>query len=136
MASNRPPGVTWESYTDALFRQARENGEFERLPGAGKPIAGLDEPYDENWWLKQYLHREDLSVSPDTLRFKAELVVELDALWDLPAEDQVRKKLLQLNAQIYRMNALPTEGPALNVGLIDAKEMIARWREKRKKAGA
>jgi len=48
----KPVGQSWESYVDSVFRIARENGEFDNLPGAGKPIPGLDEPYDENWWLK------------------------------------------------------------------------------------
>ena len=58
--------------------------------------------------------------------------MELDSLWDLPGEDQVRRKLLQLNAQIHRMNATPTDGPALNVAMIDVEAMIKAWKEKRR----
>jgi hypothetical protein len=133
MASNKPVGQSWESYVDALFRQAREAGEFDRLPGAGKPIPGLDENYDENWWLKQYMAREELSVSPDTLKFKAELTGELDSLWALPGEDQVRRKLMQLNRQIIKLNSSPVEGPPLNVSMIDIEAMVRSWRERGQK---
>jgi hypothetical protein len=27
-------------------------GLFDNLPGAGKPIPGIDKPYDENWWIR------------------------------------------------------------------------------------
>jgi hypothetical protein len=131
MASNKPAGQSWESYVDSVFRQAREAGEFDNLPGAGKPIPGLDEHYDENWWLKQYMAREELSISPDTLKFKAELTTELDALWELPGEDQVRRKLMQLNRQIIKLNSSPVEGPPLNVGVIDIEKTVRAWRERR-----
>ena len=38
-----------------------EQDAFDNLPGAGKPIPDLDESYDENWWLKKYLRRENLN---------------------------------------------------------------------------
>lgn len=38
-----------ESLIEARIRQARENGEFDDLPGAGKPLPGYGQPYDENW---------------------------------------------------------------------------------------
>ncbi len=39
-----------------------EQGAFNNLPGAGKPIPDLDEAYDENWWLKKYLKRENIGA--------------------------------------------------------------------------
>lgn len=103
MASNKPVGQSWESYTDALFHQAERNGEFSNLPGAGRPIPGLDQPYDENWWLKQMLQREDLSALPDSLRFKLELQKELDQLPRIPFEDELRKRIDQINARIRKI---------------------------------
>ena len=45
---------------DAQVRAAQDNGAFDNLPGAGKPIPNLDQPYDENWWVKQKLREEEL----------------------------------------------------------------------------
>jgi hypothetical protein len=39
------------------IREAIEAGELENLPGRGKPIADIDEPYDPNWWVKSWLKR-------------------------------------------------------------------------------
>jgi len=35
-------------------------GQFDDLPGKGKPIAGLDRPYDPAWWAKKFVERERL----------------------------------------------------------------------------
>jgi hypothetical protein len=40
------------------IRQAMEEGQFDDLPGLGKPIPDIDEPYDPNWWAKQWIRRE------------------------------------------------------------------------------
>jgi Domain of unknown function (DUF1992) len=47
-----------ELIADNRIRQAMEEGEFENLPGFGKPIPDIDEPYDPNWWAKQWMKRE------------------------------------------------------------------------------
>ena len=48
-----------------------QNGEFDHLPGRGKPIPGRGEPYDEDWWIKSYLRREGMGGAaglPPSLR--------------------------------------------------------------------
>lgn len=42
------------------IREAIEEGKFDRLPGAGMPLAGLDEPYDPLWWVRSWIRRERL----------------------------------------------------------------------------
>ena len=49
------------------IRAAIQAGEFDNLPGFGKPIESIDDPYDPYWWVRQKLKREELStriVSP------------------------------------------------------------------------
>jgi Domain of unknown function (DUF1992) len=48
---------------DNRIRAAMEQGEFEHLAGAGRPLRDLDSPYDPNWWLKQKLQREELTAA-------------------------------------------------------------------------
>jgi len=47
---------------------AMEAGEFDNLPGFGKPAAICDEPYDPHWWIRRKLKREQLTslVNPST----------------------------------------------------------------------
>ena len=49
-----------ETFIDYLVKKAKADGAFDNLPGAGKPIADLEEPYDELWWAKKLIEREDL----------------------------------------------------------------------------
>lgn len=46
--------------SDNRIQQAIEEGQFDDLPGTGKPIPDIDEPYDPMWWVKQWVRREKL----------------------------------------------------------------------------
>ena len=52
MTQRKPPGTSWESWIEAQIRVAMEQGAFDNLPGAGKPLPNLDQ-YDPLWWVKQ-----------------------------------------------------------------------------------
>ena len=49
------------SLADRRIREAMEKGEFDDLPGAGKPIPDLEDGYDPEWWTKQWVKRQGLS---------------------------------------------------------------------------
>ncbi|MCA9237769.1 MAG: DUF1992 domain-containing protein [Planctomycetales bacterium] len=42
------------------IQAAIEAGDFDRLPGFGKPCALIDQPYDPHWWVRSKLRREEL----------------------------------------------------------------------------
>ncbi len=46
------------------IREAIAAGELENLPGLGKPIAGIDEPYDPLWWVKGWMQRVEREHGP------------------------------------------------------------------------
>ncbi|HEV8581081.1 MAG TPA: DnaJ family domain-containing protein [Thermoanaerobaculia bacterium] len=43
------------------LREVLERERFEDLPGFGKPIGDIDEPYDPDWWVKKWIRREGMS---------------------------------------------------------------------------
>ncbi len=45
---------------DAKIDQAIEEGEFDNLPGFGRPFEFDDTQYDPNWWIRRKLEREQL----------------------------------------------------------------------------
>ena len=49
---------------DNKIRAAIEAGEFDNLPGFGKPSPLIDEPYDPLWWVRRKLRREGLPADP------------------------------------------------------------------------
>ena len=46
MTERKPSGMSWETWINAQIRVAREQGAFDNLPGAGKPLPNLGEEYD------------------------------------------------------------------------------------------
>jgi DnaJ homologue, subfamily C, member 28, conserved domain len=53
VTERKPAGVRFETWVERQIRDAQERGEFENLPGAGKPLPGLTGHYDDQWWVKQ-----------------------------------------------------------------------------------
>jgi hypothetical protein len=45
--------------------EAIELGEFEDLPGLGRPIPDLDDPYDPDWWVKSWMKRHQAHERKD-----------------------------------------------------------------------
>jgi hypothetical protein len=89
----KPPGRSWESFTDAIIKKAQREGKFDNLPGAGKPLAGLDGPYDPLWWAKELLRREDLSYAPAYLALKLQVEQEIQEIANLTSEKVVRERV-------------------------------------------
>lgn len=52
--------TSWEILAEDRILAAQAAGEFDNLPGFGKPIPDIDEAYDEHWWIKAKLKREQL----------------------------------------------------------------------------
>lgn len=122
----------FESLIDARIRAARESGEFDDLPGAGKPLPGKGEPYDENWWLKQLMRREDLGdvALPPSLKLARDIERLAERVRKLPSEQRVRETVADLNARIDDYHRRPTE-PYIKVKPVDPDEIVRAWREPR-----
>ena len=118
----------WESWLDKQIREAEARGEFKDLPGLGKPIEGLDKPYDDMWWLRDLMKREDLQYLPETLQVRKEIEEELERISRMREEHRVRDALAALNAKIEKANRTAIDGPPLNKSVIDVEAFIARWR--------
>ena len=58
MSQNRYSRRAIEMVAENRVREAIEEGQFDNLPGYGKPIPDIDEPYDPDWWVKQWIRRE------------------------------------------------------------------------------
>ncbi|PZF96747.1 DUF1992 domain-containing protein [Micromonospora deserti] len=126
----------WEAAVEAQIRTAQERGEFDNLPGMGKPIPGRGVPYDESWWIKSFLEREALPSdlllpAPLLLRRRVEQVP--DEVRDLPTEESVRGYVADLNVQIVAWLRNPT-GPQVVVRPVNADETVRRWRADRRRA--
>lgn len=110
MTERKPTGVSIESWVDRQIREAAERGEFENLPGYGKPLASLDAPYDELWWIKGKLHREGFSPLPPSLALRKEAEDAKEAVRAARSERQVRGSSRRSTRRSARPCACPRPG--------------------------
>jgi hypothetical protein len=94
MKDRRPTGATPRltgiaSIAEERIRQAAADGAFDDLPGAGKPIEGLEEPHDTMWWVRGLCEREGLRVPATTAPRKPPR--RRDGLLRLAAERALRR---------------------------------------------
>lgn len=131
MTERKPEHLSWESWVDRLIREARDRGEFDDLPGHGKPLPGIDDPRDDLWWVKEKLRRENVSIVPPTLRVRREIEQARERIARAGSESEVRDILAAINARIRHLNAHATAGPPSDVVPLNVEREVARWRRRR-----
>jgi hypothetical protein len=131
MTDRKPPGVSFGAWVERRIREAAERGAFDNLPGAGKPIPDLDEPHDEQWWIKRKLRDEELAYLPPTIALRKEAEAALDAAARAGSEAEVRAIVAAINARIADGNRKAASGPPLNLAPFDPERVVARWRAAR-----
>jgi hypothetical protein len=128
MTERKPPGTSWETWIEAQIRVAREQGAFDNLPGAGKPLPNLGQEYDPDWWVKQLIQREQVSILPPSLELLRKVEKEFAAIEKLDDEATVRRRVAALNVEISKVNATVLEGPPTRLSALDVDKVVARWR--------
>jgi len=131
MTERKPPEKSWDSWIEELIQRARGEGAFDGLEGKGKPIPGIDAPYDPEWWVKKLLEREKLSVLPPALEIRAKVDRALDEVWRLAREDEVVRRVTAINTEIGRANRTAAEGPPTSLAPLCLDAILSEWRRRR-----
>jgi hypothetical protein len=115
-----------------LIRDAMNQGKFDNLKYAGKPIPGLGEHYDPDWWVKGLIQRERLSgIGPPAILLRiedAELDEKLDQQY---TEKQVRDILEDFNKRVIEARRQLQGGPPVITKLREVDSEVQRWWERR-----
>lgn len=127
MAEPKPPGDTWESWVERQIRESMERGDFDNLPGLGKPLR-LDGPDDELWWIRDKLRREQLSDLPPALALRKELDDTMDRVAEARTETEVRRLVAAINDRIVYVNSHTISGPPSNLVPLDVDRVLEEWR--------
>lgn len=131
MTERKPAELRWESWIDRQVRRAEERGEFADLPGAGRPLPDLDQPFDELRWVKAKLRQEGLSYMPPSVALRKEAHETLEAARRASSEDEVREIVAGLNERIREANRRGIRGPSLMLVPFDAERIVRDWRRRR-----
>ena len=131
MSEQKPPKVKWETWVEKKIRESMERGDFDNLPGAGKPLPDLAQPYDELWWLRKKLREEKLSVDPPALQLRKEVDTTRLLITGATNERDVRRLVESINQRIVYVNSHITFGPPSDIVPFDVERVVAQWRAAR-----
>lgn len=118
-------------WVEFQIRKAMERGEFDNLPGAGKPLH-LPDRHDPDWWVKRLIEREKISgVAPPAIGLRRE-DAELETTIDREVrEEGVRRVVEEFNRRVVEARRQLQGGPPVVTSLRDADAEVAAWRERR-----
>lgn len=128
MTERKPPDVTWETWIERQIREAMERGEFDNLPGYGKPLPGLDGPDDELWWIRDKLRREQISDLPPALALRKELDETMGRIAAAQTEAEVRRHVAAINDKIVYVNSHTISGPPCDLMPLNVDRVLEEWR--------
>ena len=112
-----------------------ERGEFDDLPGRGKPIDDLGAEHDPDWWVKKLIEREQITgVLPPALALRKD-DAELDGRLDkITTEREVRREVEDFNERVRKADLHPAHRPAAPPVITkrrDVEAEVEAWRERR-----
>jgi len=126
------PGARVESIAERKVREAMERGEFDDLPGQGKPL-DLDDR-DPDWWVKGLLEREQIRMPlPTSLALRREASEIDETVADCRSEGAVRAVVDDLNERILDSHRRRVDGPPVITAKVDVDAVVARWRDRRRR---
>jgi hypothetical protein len=118
-------------WVELQLRQAMDRGDFDNLPGAGKPLR-LPDRHDPDWWVKQLIERENIHVAPPAIALRRE-DAELDDTLDREArEEGVRRVVDDFNHRVVEARRQLTGGPPVITKTRDPDTEVEAWRARRR----
>ena len=130
MTERKPPEARFEDWVERQIRTAQERGAFDDLPGAGRPIPGLDRPMTTADWAVEWARRSEADLTaalPLSLALRRERQDLLEAAAQQGSPEQVRALVEGFNARLRAAYLRPADGPPLALGPLDADRLVERW---------
>lgn len=134
--SGTAPGIAAATdraaFIETAIQVAIRRGEFDDLPGAGKPLEGLGTHHDPDWWIRRKIEQENLTgLGPPAILLRTE-DRELDDQLDLLGrEADVREVLVDFNRRVIEARRQLQGGPPVVTNPRDVDAEVAAWAERR-----
>lgn len=117
---------------ESALEKAIKRGDFDDLPGLGKPLSGLHNSEDPDWWVKAKMDQEDMSgVAPAAFQLRKENAVLADTLDAFSKEADVRSYLAGFNDRVRDAIMDLREGPPVFTPPRKVEDEVAAWRQRR-----
>jgi hypothetical protein len=135
MTERKPPGMSFETWVDSQISRSMARGDFERLPGAGKPLSGLDREETAYDWAVAKARREGVDTAamlPPGLALRRERDELPDRAARLASEAEVRALAEDYNHRVEAFWRRPQESRWSPVpGLADVEALVTGWHRDR-----
>ncbi|MFH8251808.1 DUF1992 domain-containing protein [Microbacterium sp. B2969] len=119
------------AFVETAIQQAIRRGEFDDLPGAGKPLEGLGDRHDPDWWIRRKIEAEQLrGLGPPALMLRVEHAELESRLDDLSREADVREYLDDFNRRVIEARRQLLGGPPVVTPTRDVDAEVAAWLER------
>lgn len=133
---SQPSGPTMDQragIVETAIQQAMRRGDFDDLPGAGKPLTGIGGRHDPDWWIRQKIERENLTgLGPPALTLRtesAQLEAKLDSLL---TEQDVRAHLEDFNHRVVEARRQLLGGPPVVTPTRDVDAEVTAWLQRKR----
>ncbi|WP_255305019.1 DUF1992 domain-containing protein [Microbacterium sp. 3J1] len=120
------------AFIETAIQVAIRRGDFDDLPGAGKPIEGLGTHHDPDWWIRRKIEQENLTgLGPPAILLRTEDRDLDDQLDLLGRESDVRDVLADFNRRVIEARRQLQGGPPVVTTPRDIDAEVAAWAERR-----
>ena len=120
----------YEKIVEQRIKEAMENGEFENLPGKGKPIPIEDDSHVPEDLRLAYKLLKNADCLPPELLEKKEIRQMEDMLTTIPDEKERYKLIKKINFKIMKLNVMGKKSPLLEEKQIYYKKLIDKIADK------
>jgi hypothetical protein len=130
MTERKPPGMSFETWVEQQISRGLERGDFDDLPGAGKPLPYRDPAESVYDWVIEKARQENLDVFgmlPPGLALRKEREDLPRRAEALPSETAVRALVDDFNARVAQQWRRPQERADVVPGLADLDAVVAHW---------
>ncbi len=130
--SESPTATDRALYVETAIQQAIRRGDFDDLPGSGKPLEGLGDHHDPDWWIRRKIQTEKLTgLGPPALMLRTEDAEFADRADALTREQDVRDYVDDFNRRVIDARRQLQGGPPVVTSTRDVDAEVAAWRERR-----
>ncbi|MCC4247408.1 DnaJ family domain-containing protein [Microbacterium testaceum] len=121
------------AYVETQIQQAIRRGDFDDLPGAGKPLTNLGDSHDPDWWIRRKIESEKLSgLGPPALTLRVEHAELADRMDAFSREADVREALEDFNRRVVEARRQLLGGPPVVTPTVDVDAELAAWSARRR----
>lgn len=130
MTTRKPQDASWESWVERQIREATLRGEFDNLPGAGKPLSDAGKPYEEMWWLNRKLADEGITNLPPSLVLRKDAEDAHNAALTAETDAEARRIIEAINVRIAAAIRNPPPGPIVVLAPFSIRKVLRARRSR------